>query len=110
MRTLKRQTISCFVFQTDRAEQCTNCTEKNFCDKMGLEFPKTCIKGHYCPPNSIKPTACPPVSILWLCTDFETVYPIKFVEHISLRIESIGLGFMTCSTYSSDNKLSCCTA
>ena len=48
--------------ETDRAEKCTNCTEKNFCDEMGLEFPKPCITGHYCPPNSIKPTACPPVS------------------------------------------------
>lgn len=51
-------------FQTNRAERCTNCTEKNFCDEMGLEFPKPCLTGHYCPPNSIKPTACPPVSII----------------------------------------------
>lgn len=52
-----------FCLQSDRAERCTNCTEKNFCDEMGLTFPKTCLSGHYCPPNSIKPTACPPVSI-----------------------------------------------
>ena len=52
-----------FCLQSDCAERCTNCTEGNFCDEMGLTFPKTCLSGHYCPPNSIKPTACPPVSI-----------------------------------------------
>ena len=34
---------------------------------MGLDFPTPCLSGHYCPPNSIKPTACLPVSIMFYC-------------------------------------------
>ena len=64
MDNSKQRTCFFSSLQTDRAERCTNCTEKNFCDRMGLDFPTTCITGHYCPPNSIKPTACPPVSIM----------------------------------------------
>lgn len=52
---------------------------------MGLQFPQTCISGHYCPPNSIKPTACLPVSLLQCMLCFYVIIKIK-LKHLLMRL------------------------